>query len=166
MKELLVIRHAKSSWDHPELADHDRPLNARGKAAAPRVAEELIRIGAAPEAFISSTAVRAFETAKVIARAFGGSEEEIVSVDELYGASARMILNTVQQFDEAWNRVAIFGHNPGFHDFVDRLLKKESVDRFPTCAVAHLKLDSDFWGSVEEGSAELLHFILPRELES
>ncbi|MEM0896048.1 MAG: histidine phosphatase family protein [Verrucomicrobiota bacterium] len=164
MKELLVIRHAKSSWDHPGLADHDRPLNERGRAAAPRVAEELVSWNCPPDAFVSSTAVRAFETAKVVAAAFGRSDGEIVRVEELYGASARMILKTVRQFDENWERVAIFGHNPGFHDLVDRSLRKGSVERFPTCAVAHLELDSDYWGAVEEGCAKLLRFVVPRDL--
>ena len=165
MKELLVIRHAKSSWDFPGLADYERPLNERGKKTAPRVARELVDMGLNPSAFIASPAVRAWETAKVIAGAFGREEGDIVRVEDIYGAGSSGLISIVQQFDEAWPSAAIFGHNPGFHDLVDRLAGSANVAHFPTCAVAQLRLEVDHWGEADDGCASLQRLIIPRELD-
>lgn len=165
MKELIVIRHAKSSWSAPALTDRERPLNKRGLAAAPRVARELVDLGICPSSFVASPAVRAWDTAKVIAGAYDCGEEEIVRADEIYEASSSELLSIIGQFDESWSSVAMFGHNPGFHEIVERLLRKGGIDHFPTCAVAHLRLDVDYWGAVDDGCAELVRFFVPRDLE-
>lgn len=164
MKELLLIRHAKSDWDHPGLSDHDRPLNGRGLNDAPRMAAALVQRGIMPDAIVSSTAVRAASTATILSEAMKFPGESIIFLPELYLAPPRTILRVIQKLDESTSTVLIFGHNPGMHETVDLLSGDSGVDAFPTLAVARFEFPVDFWGAVEPGSGLLVELIIPRSL--
>ncbi|MDF1824553.1 MAG: histidine phosphatase family protein [Verrucomicrobiales bacterium] len=166
MKQLLLIRHGKSSWDFPGRSDHDRPLNDRGRDDAPRVAQALLQRGVRPDAFVSSTATRAASTAGLLAEEMGFPASGIVEKEELYLASPRTILSLVQQLDEGLETVLVFGHNPGMHEAVEHITSDSSVHTFPTLAVARIELKVEFWGEVDEGSGLLLELLLPRSLRS
>ncbi len=175
MKYLTVVRHAKSSWNQPGLADHDRPLNARGGRAAPAMARFLWTTylggnGAepllpAPDRLLSSTALRALSTAQVMRETFHLPPEQIILDQDLYLASEQKLLARVRQLDESWHHVLLFGHNPGMHDFVNRLLARSKVPRFPTCAVALLGLPNEFWALTDWNEAQLIGFLTPKTLE-
>lgn len=165
MKQLLLIRHGKSDWDSPTLSDHDRPLNARGRRDAPRVAEALRSRGVAPDQIATSTAVRAATTAAALAEGLGFSPEAILALPELYLASPRAILRAVQNLDESAGTALVFGHNPGMHETVNLLTAGPPVDHFPTLAVARIELPNEHWGSVEWGDGRLVELLLPRELD-
>lgn len=165
MKELLLIRHAKSDWDHPGLSDHDRPLNSRGLNDAPRMAAALEQRGVKPDAIISSTAVRAASTATILAEAMKFPRESIIFLPELYLAPPRTILRVIQQLDEAASTVLIFGHNPGMHETVDLLSGDSGADAFPTLAVARFEFPVEYWGQIEPGSGLLVELLIPRNLE-
>ncbi len=175
MKYLTVVRHAKSSWNHPGLADHDRPLNERGTRAAPAVArffwttylggggaEPLLP---APDRLLSSTALRALSTAQVMREMLQLPPEQLSLDQELYLASEQRLLSRVRQLDESWRHVLVFGHNPGLHDFVNRLLARAKVPRFPTCATAILGLPNEFWALTDWNEAQLIGFLTPKTLE-
>ncbi len=164
MKQLLLIRHAKSSWDLPGKADHDRTLNDRGHRDAPRMGQALRQRGVKPDAIISSTAVRAATTASIVAGELGFPASEIRQVRDLYLASPRTILTLVQQLDEQLETVLFFGHNPGMHAAVESITHDPSVHEFPTLAVARIELDVAFWGEVDSGSGLLLELLIPRAL--
>lgn len=164
MKQLLLIRHGKSDWDHPGLTDHDRPLNDRGLRDAPRIASALIGRGVRPDLIVSSTAVRALTTAQLIAGKMGYPPENILEVPALYLAPPGVILRAIQQLDEAAGTVMIFGHNPGMHEAVAAFAAGEEVADFPTLAVARIEISAEHWGSVEWDSARLLELIIPRGL--
>ena len=165
MKQLLLIRHGKSSWDHPGLSDHDRPLNDRGRRDAPRMAAALKQKGVKPDLILSSTAARAATTAQAIASGLDFHESDIEYDSDIYLASTSTLLRVIQSLDESLNTVLMFGHNPGMHETVDRLARDGSVDHFPTLAVGRLELTVDYWGEVEWGSGLLLECLIPRELD-
>ncbi len=175
MKYLTVVRHAKSSWSQPGLADHDRPLSGRGTRAAPAMARFLWTTylggnGAepllpAPDRLLSSTALRALSTAQIMREMFQLETDRLILDQDLYLASEQRVLSRIRQLDESWNHVLLFGHNPGLHDFVNRVLARAKVPRFPTCATAILGLPNEFWALTDWNEAQLIGFLTPKTLE-
>lgn len=166
MKQLLLIRHGKSDWDHPGLSDHDRPLNERGRRDAPRVALALLERGVKADLIVSSTAVRAAATAALVADEMGYPREKIIEISDLYLASPQAILRAIQQLDEDTRTVLIFGHNPGMHEAVGLFSNGEEVQDFPTLAVGRIELAVEFWGEADWDSGRLLELLIPRTLNS
>ena len=164
MKELLLIRHGKSDWNDPAPTDHDRPLNARGRRDAPRIAEALAERKVSPGLVVASTAVRAADTARRVAESLGFAPSGIVHLPELYLASPRTILRVVQNLDESASTALVFGHNPGMHEAANLFAGDAEIEEFPTLAVARIRLSSDHWGSADWGDGTLLELILPRKL--
>src|SRR5262245_36183244 len=111
MKRLLLLRHAKSSWDEPSLPDRDRPLTPRGHKAADRMAEHLRSSAPAVDLVLCSTALRTTQTLEHVVRAFG--DAELVVEDALYGASDDELLERLRSVPEDVGGVALIGHNPG-----------------------------------------------------
>ncbi len=166
MKQLLLIRHGKSSWDLPGRSDHDRPLNDRGERDAPSMAAALQQRGVKPDQIVTSTALRARTTALMIAEGMRYPPAQIIEVSDLYLASPRTILTQVQQLDESHETVLIFGHNPGMHEAVVQLTNDISVQEFPTLATARIEFDLDYWGEVEWGTGLLLELLTPKSLKT
>src|ERR1700760_4416089 len=121
MKTLLIIRHAKSSWDDASMSDFDRPLNDRGKRDAPAMAKRLIKAGIIIGRFVSSPAKRARQTAELFAHEFDVKEKKIRFVSELYHAAPPIFESVVDSLDDEDDIVAIFSHNPGITAFVNSL---------------------------------------------
>lgn len=176
MKYLTVVRHAKSSWDQPGLADHDRPLNARGLRAVPAVATFLNQtyFGAAestepllpkPDRLITSTAARALATAQVFRETLNLPIDSLLLQSSLYLASAEKILRVVQAMDENWGHAMIFGHNPGLHEFCDHILARANVQRMPTCTAVLIGFPLEYWGEADWNTAQLIGLITPKTLE-
>lgn len=145
MKTLLILRHAKSSWKDENLPDHERPLNRRGKLAAPRAGEWLRQEALLPDIILSSTAVRAHQTAELAAAA-GGYIGEIRLVAELYAAGPEAYLQAVANLEDRFERVMVVGHNPGLEELVS-LLSGVSQP-MPTAALACVKLEIATWGEI------------------
>jgi phosphohistidine phosphatase len=175
MKYLTVVRHAKSSWAHSGLTDHDRPLNERGLVAAPAMASFLHRTyfggggGEAliplPERLVTSTAARALATARIMQEVARMPLESLILDSSLYLAEAPRILNAVRQLDEEWKHVMFFGHNPGLHDFAERILARAHVPKMPTCTAVLLALPHAYWGLTDWGDAQLIGYVTPKALE-
>jgi phosphohistidine phosphatase len=144
MKSLVVVRHAKSSWRHPELNDSERSLNKRGKRDAPVMGKRLARRGVRPDVIISSPAKRALTTARIIAAEIGHDEEAIVVDERIYDASAGELRDVICTLDNSYSQVMIVGHNPAFTDLVNQL-STEWVDNLPTCGVVELTFDIGGW---------------------
>lgn len=160
MKTLLVLRHAKSSWDHPELSDFDRPLNKRGEEAAPFMGELISSKGLEPEIVVSSPARRARTTAELAASA-GGFDSRIEFDERIYGAGANTLAYIVAGFDDSVDSAMIVGHNPGFEDLVAALTGERH--RFPTAALAVIDLNISVWSETESGKGELRDLFIPKE---
>jgi phosphohistidine phosphatase len=163
MKRLTLIRHAKSSWDNPTLRDFDRPLNGRGRRDTPEMGRRLVRRGEAPGALISSPANRALTTAHGIAEALQFPISEVVEDSNLYHASSHDILAVAELFDDSWEHVMIFCHNPGITQ-CQYDLTGVHVDNIPTCGIAAIELDIDSWIDIAPDTGTLLYFDYPKLL--
>ncbi len=161
MKTLLVLRHAKSSWKHVGLTDHDRPLNKRGKRDAPRMGALMADEDIVPDLILSSTAKRARTTARRAAAA-AGYEGEIELREDLYHAAPSDYIDAVAAVSEAVQRVMVVGHNPGMESLVEVLTGH--VGHFPTAALAWIELDIDEWPRIYDGGGRLVQLWRPREL--
>lgn len=161
MKTLLLIRHAKSSWDQPGLDDFDRPLNERGKKDAPQMAKRVKEKGIELDHLLSSPAKRARKTAKYFAEEFGFKKEDIQLVEELYGAPLSEFLKAVSNINDKYKTVALFSHNPGITDFAATLTNVR-VDDMPTCAVFALQIETDSWKNFIGSEKKFLFFDYPK----
>lgn len=145
MKTLLLLRHAKSSWKDAMLPDHDRPLNQRGKAEAPRVGQWLKHHDLTPDLIIASTAKRARATAKRVAEACG-YEGELELNEALYEGDPEDYLAALRAAPDGCAHVLLVGHNPGVELFLEQLT--DSDDLMPTAALAHITLPITRWAQL------------------
>ena len=156
-----MLRHAKSSWEDPSLADFDRPLNERGLKAAPRIGGFMRRSGLIPDCIISSPAVRARETARLVKES-GAFEVDLTLDDRIYEASANALRQVAAEADDACSTVMLVGHNPGMEHFV-RYLTGQIVS-MRTAAVAVIDLDIERWADVNEGTGSLSALHEPKNI--
>jgi phosphohistidine phosphatase len=160
-KRVLLLRHAKSSWDDPSLADHDRPLAARGRKAAQLIGAYLRRERIPVSLVLCSSARRAHETLELV-----DPPGEVQIEPELYGASADQLLERVRQLPETSDSVMLIGHNPAIQDLAACLAGDRGElgeQKFPTGALAMLTFAGP-WRALRAGGAELAAFVKPREL--
>ena len=146
MKTLFLIRHAKSSWGDTALPDKDRPLNDRGRRDAPKMGERLAKRDVKPDLILSSPAMRALETAEIIAKKLDYRRRDIVVDDRLYAVGADDLLDVIHKLGDKLERVMLFGHNPGLTELAHRLSSK--VTHMPTCAVAEFTFDAKSWSDI------------------
>jgi phosphohistidine phosphatase len=167
VRKLFLLRHAKSSWDDPRLADHDRPLAPRGKRAAKVIAEHLRDEGTAPEVVLCSSSQRTRATLERIAPALG--DDVAVEIErELYAAPASTLLRRLQAVGDDVESVMLIGHNPGIEQLALTLAgdgeKLAEVRRnYPTAALATLEFEGH-WSELEPGAARLADFVKPKQL--
>ncbi|MFC1467062.1 MAG: histidine phosphatase family protein [Candidatus Brachytrichaceae bacterium NZ_4S206] len=161
MKKLILVRHAKSSWDDPTLPDHDRPLNDRGQRDAPKMGERLAKRGVLPDLILSSSAVRALTTAQIIAEKIGYDRKAIVVDRRIYGAQASTLLYLIQELDDAHKQVMLFGHNPELTELAHRF--SDDIEDMPTCAVVELTFDVNRWVDVVDSKPVEVRFDAPKK---
>jgi phosphohistidine phosphatase len=162
MKELLILRHAKSSWDFPHLDDHDRPLNKRGLADAPRMGQVILSEGMTPERIIASTAERAQATARLVGQACGCAAEPLLT-SRLYLAGPDEYLDLLSELDDGTGSAMVVGHNPGMEELVEELTG--AAERMPTAALARIALDLEHWSEiVGPRRGKLLGLWRPKEM--
>jgi phosphohistidine phosphatase len=148
MKDIFLIRHAKSSWDDPSLSDRERPLCERGERDARAMAERLAQRKMRAELILSSPAKRALATARIIGQVLGYKHTDVVVDDRLYAAAADDLLNVVRGLGDKYESVMLFGHNPGLSDLAHRLSAR--ITEMPTCAVAAFSFDAKSWSQIGE----------------
>ncbi len=144
MKSLLLIRHAKSSWDSLTMKDFDRPLNERGHRDAPMMAKRLLDKGVEIDAFVSSTAVRALTTAKYFHEAYKAKKQQLIEVPDLYHAPPSVFFEVIANLDDEIKCAALFSHNPGITAMVNRLGAGQ-LDDMPTCAIFAVHAEIEKW---------------------
>lgn len=167
-RRLYLLRHAKSSWTDPALADHDRPLAGRGRRAAAAMAAHLAEQAIAPDLVLCSTSVRTRETYARIERALRGAPVRYER--RVYAASADDLLALVRAVPDACASVLVIGHNPGLEDLALALARpsgeRDAVRaKFPTGALVALEPGGARWAELALGSATLAAFTRPRDLE-
>lgn len=167
MKQLLLLRHAKSSWKDSELPDRERPLAPRGRRAAALMAEHLREQAVMPGLVLCSPALRARETLARIEPALSGRVSALIE-PELYAASAHRLLERLGEVDAEVDSVLLIGHNPGLQELaIDLAGSGEQLDsvrrRYPTGALATLEFAGS-WRDLRPGCAELVDFVSPQQL--
>ncbi len=162
MKNLYLTRHAKSSWGNPGLADIDRPLNGRGKKAAPLMGKLISERGEKPELLISSPANRAFSTAKAFAKEMGYAEIDIIVNPAIYGVGAQQLLNLVKDFDDLYNSIMLFGHNPTFTSF-GNMVSGENIVNVVTCGVVRIDFEFSSWKNIDFNSGRMVFYEYPKK---
>ncbi len=163
-KTLLVIRHAKSSWDIGTLNDFERPLNDRGKKDAPAMAQKLIAKNISIDAFVASPAKRAKKTAEFFIEASKRNKEEIIFITKLYHAPADVFFEVGESLEDTFNTVAIFSHNPGITEFVNMLTDEAKLDNMPTCGIFAVTIHSSSWKNFSKAKKEFLFFDYPKNV--
>lgn len=161
MKYLYIVRHAKSSWDHPGLADDERPLIGKGIKRTKLIAEYLLENDVKVDMFLSSHAVRAYETAKIIAKALGHSEEKIQISEDIYHSNIDILFNHLFEAPDYINSIMMFGHNPTFTHFANYFLD-EKLDWLPTAGVVCVEFDTDTWVNTLSAKKRIKFVISPK----
>jgi phosphohistidine phosphatase len=168
MKQLYLLRHAKSSWKDTSLPDHDRPLAGRGRRAAKAIARHLREQCIEPELFLCSSARRARETLERIEAALATSAVRVE--DDLYAASASVLLERLRTVPDTVGSAMLIGHNPGLQDLALDLARpsptvRELATKYPTAALATLEFQGSGWQELGRDTAELVTLMRPRDLE-
>jgi len=164
MKRLLILRHAKSSWDDSTLADFDRPLNKRGERDAPRIGAWMAAHGLRPDMVVSSPALRASQTARLVAESIGFPAEHIRFDPRIYDASLGALRELMRSFDDNWRQILLIGHNPGLQELANSLADTV-LAAFPTCALAVLELSTKTWSADLSEPAVIRELVTPKQLK-
>lgn len=172
MRQLLLLRHAKSSWDERELPDHERPLNPRGRRAASAMRDAMERLGLAPDLVLVSTSVRTLQTLEALEP---WSDTPLVDrMEALYNAPASILLDTLRDVKETVRSVLLLAHNPGIHELAMTLVGRHAMtfadadlrrlaEGYPSGALTEFTVPGP-WHTINEGSARLVRFLCPRDL--
>ncbi len=160
-KILYLVRHAKSSWSNPSLADKDRPLNQRGRNSAPYMGQCLAAHGHRPDLIISSPAKRAFSTAKKLAKELAYDKSEILKHESLYFSGTGSMWKLLEGLDDRYQKVMIVGHNPAMTSLLN-ILCDAPVENMPTCAVAVIGFDMASWSEMDTVDGDLLAYDFPK----
>lgn len=166
MKRLILTRHAKSAWDDPAMADHDRPLNERGKAASADLGQWLASRDYIPQEVLCSDAERTRSTWNGIAPALPGTP--ILELKPaLYHAGSDVMLAVLKH--AMADTVMMIGHNPGIAEFATRLVAVAPINpdfaRYPTGATLVVDFLADDWSQVAYGAGATVDFVIPREID-
>lgn len=172
MRQLLILRHAKSSWDDPQLSDHARPLNARGRKSADAMRHAMRELGLAPDLVLVSSARRTLQTLETLEP---WDEQPLIEpMDQLYLADASQLLGVLREVSETVRAVLLIGHNPGLHDLAMLLVGRTAMETqsnninrlaegYPTGALTEFSIVGP-WSQLAEGGGRLLRFLAPRDL--
>ena len=168
MRTVFLLRHAKSSWSDPTLPDIDRPLAPRGERAARKIAGYVRRKRIRPACVLCSPSVRTRRTLEAIEPSLGKSCT-VEFVPALYAASRLELLRQLQALPEALGSVMLIGHNPGLQELALALVSRGAdlprlEERLPTGALATLVADCETWAALKPGDAELVDYVVPRDL--
>jgi len=172
MLTLSLLRHAKSSWDDPELDDHDRPLAKRGVKSVPALARYFRQQRLRPGLVLCSDAMRTRATLALLLAEIGPPTPRVVNEERLYLAAPETILSVLAHATPAEPHVLVVGHNPGLHALAltlvgegDRKLLAQMAREFPTGALAVLSFAVESWKEVRPATGHLDHFTTPRRLK-
>lgn len=162
MLKLFLIRHAKSSWSNPSLTDFNRPLNKRGRHAAPVMAERLFLESGKPDFIYSSPAQRAKETAFAFCSKLGIAVNQISFKEEIYEAGIKEIISVLENTSNDCKTVWLFGHNPSI-SYAGNYLDNSWSDHVPTCGIVGLQFQSDNWLEISRNLGEVIYFDYPKK---
>lgn len=161
MKRLYLIRHAKSSWEHPEQGDHERTLNKRGENDAHEMADWIKSQKIHPDFMVSSDAARAAETAKIFAKTLHYPENKIKLEARLYDAVVKDLIDVLQTIPDKYNHVFLFGHVPSLNLLANYLCDDHLIN-IPTCGVYCVEMHAQSWGDFVEATCKMAFYKYPK----
>jgi phosphohistidine phosphatase len=161
MKMILLIRHAKSSWDNFSIHDAERSLNERGKKDAPQMAKRLLKKKIMIDAFLSSPAKRALTTAQFFAKEYDHPPKDIIVIPELYMASDAAFVAAISGAPSAASTIAVFSHNSGITEFANTVTEFR-IDNMPTCSVFAFTADINDWKEFGQSVRHFSFFDYPK----
>lgn len=165
MKTLYIVRHAKSSWDYPELTDHDRPLLEKGKKRTKKIIDFILDKSIQVDYIISSSAVRALDTAKFLARAMRYPVEDIKVDPQVYHADAEKLKDQFFDLSDKYDSVMLVGHNPTFTNFANYFLE-EKIDWLPTSGIVCIDFETEKWDQIFIAVSHTKFIITPKMLKA
>jgi len=170
VKTIYLLRHAKSSWDRPDLDDHERPLAPRGQKAAPMMGQHLGDAGLIPEQVLCSTAERARQTWAAVAP-YLVPQPTVAYRRAIYDAEADDLLVMLQHLPDSLGSVMVVGHNPAMEELAEMLIgggdataRERLAAKYPTAALAEIATDAEHWADLAPGTARLQRFDRPKDL--
>ncbi len=171
MLKLLLLRHAKSSWNNLDHSDHQRPLSKRGLKAAPKMGAHIAASKLTPNLILSSTATRARQTTELVREQLGG-EIETRFIEDLYSFSGfHTPLNIIRRNGDKQPRLLLVGHNPTMEELAEELTgtgnasaRALMAQKYPTAALAEIDFDIAKWADLQTGIGTLIRFVRPRDL--
>lgn len=164
MKSLYIMRHAKSSWEYPDLCDEERPLLEKGVKRTHKIIHFLKSKNVTLDLIISSHAVRALETAKMIAGAMNYPEDRIDIRKRVYHGDTDELLKELFSLDDSIESVLIVGHNPGFTRFANYFLN-DQIEWLPTSGVVRIDFRAASWNDIVDAAAEKIFLVYPKLLK-
>lgn len=164
MITLSILRHAKSSWDYPDLSDFDRPLRNKGIKRTQKVCTYLLERKIEPDLVLSSKAIRAMDTAKQVVENLNLEKSIIQGVEDFYPGSTSAFFNAMKQTDVEVNHLMVVGHNPSITDFANQLLVNKVIDWVPTSGLILLNNNADSWQDVQFKEWNLEDYIIPKQI--
>jgi len=164
MKTLYIIRHGKSAWNMPGLDDSERPLLPKGISRTRQVVRHLVQAQAKPDLILSSHAVRAFETAKIIAHGVGYPEEKIIVSNKIYFGDAEGIFELFYDLSEDIHSLMLVGHNPTLTDMANEFLTQK-IDNLPTSGAVCVEFNTDSWESFFLSPSQVKFVLIPKQLK-
>ncbi len=163
MKTITLLRHAKSSWEYPELSDFDRPLLIKGIRRTDRIGQYLHTQSITPDLILTSGAKRAYETAYIMYEHFAHVPQ--IRVDEtLYQGNTRQITQLIKTIPNALMHVMLVGHNPILTDLANSLCNGPLIDWMPTSSIVRLEFDITGWDAISKNKGRFIEFVKPKEL--
>jgi phosphohistidine phosphatase len=164
MKTVYIVRHAKSSWDITGIPDEKRPLLEKGKKRTKKAIDFLLENKVSVDYILSSHAVRALDTARILAHALKYKEENIKVDPHLYFTDGENLLDQFYDLPDRYDSVMIVGHNPALSDFVNKYLT-EPIDNLPTSGIVSITFDAERWEKVPLSGHKVNFVLFPKELE-
>lgn len=172
MRRLLLLRHAKSDWSEPGASDHERPLNRRGRDAAPRIGAYVRRHRLTPDGVLCSTARRTRDTWALVAAEITNAPAATY-VERIYEATPRTLLDLLRSAEPGGDSLLVIGHNPGLHELATQLIASGDLDdrerlreKLPTGGLVVIDFAIADWSKLHARSGRLERFVVPRMLEA
>ena len=162
LRNICFVRHAKSSWSDYSLADHDRPLNKRGKRDAPFMAGKMKELGVKPDYILCSTAKRARQTAAHFIQVFDLDDDQVRYEGGIYEASPSQVLSIVRTVPDQRRSVFVFGHNPAF-TYIANMFAGIHIDNVPTCGICQAKTMVESWEKFDPATSAFVAFYYPKQ---
>jgi|AGTN01.2.fsa_nt_gi Phosphohistidine phosphatase SixA len=162
MKQLYLLRHAKSSWDDDSLDDFDRPLNPRGKKAAPLMGKVVKERDIAPDIILCSPAKRTKQTIKLVNET-AKLKADVTFEEAIYDSSAADLRKLLKKQKKSVGSILLIGHNPGLEELLEQLTGK--YEPLPTAALVQIDVNSDDWSHIKDGANKLAWIVRPKDLE-